>query len=61
MVDVAMIVCFVRLFTVPQAQTGPKFVSIIWKSGVPDIKGFEVYGDMIRTLRIVCDMADVHH
>ena len=37
-------------------------ISVHYMEGwVSDIKGFEVYGDMIRTLRIVCDMADVHH
>ena len=65
MVGVAMIVYFARLFTVPQAQTGPKFVSVILNSGVSNVKEFEVYGDtctcMIRTLRIVCNMAGVQH
>ena len=65
MIGVAMIVCFARLFTIPQVQTGPKFVSIISNSGVSDVKEFEVYGDtytcMIQTLRIVCDMTGVQH
>ena len=43
--------------------TGSKLVSIIWNSGVYTVEGvrmyIEVYGDMVRTFRIVCYVTGV--
>ena len=34
-----MVVCYARLFTIAQAQTGPNLVSVIWNSGVSTVEG----------------------